>query len=115
MMRIAKYFGIVTLAALPLAAQQNLQDQVDRAMADAQKAMDKIPKQQFEDVLKKLGQFQFDKIDVPLDFNVGALDDLNFKLGGLYAFAPQEAVDRAQEARERAQEMRDRTRALKDR
>ncbi len=138
MKRIAQYFGIETLAALPLAAQQDLQDQVDRAlaaakaatdqvqtpemqdrlkraMADAQKAVNKIPKQQFEDVLKKLGQFQFDKFDLPLDLDIGAFDDLNFKLGGLYAFLPQDASDRAQEARERAQEMRDRTRESRDR
>jgi tetratricopeptide (TPR) repeat protein len=164
MKRIAQLVGIVAMAAVPLAAQQDWQEQVDRAVAAAkaatdklqtpemqdqlkramkaaqkaldgvqipqldqavqeelakamaaeQKAMDQVPAQ-LEEVQRNLQQLQLKQFDLPLDLNTGALDDLKFKLDGMFAFAPQDAEDRVREARERQQEARERVREQRDR
>jgi TolA-binding protein len=42
MKRIAKFFGIAAVAVVPLVAQQDWQEQVDRAMATSKAAIDKL-------------------------------------------------------------------------
>jgi hypothetical protein len=138
MKTIAKFFGIMTIAAAPLMAQLDVQDQLDRAMAAAKaaqdklqspemqdqlsramaaakKAMDKVQMPQLDQLQQQLENLRLDKLNGPLGVASGALDDLQFKLDGMLAFAPQDAQERAQEARERAQEARERVREVKDR
>ena len=52
MKRIAKFFGIATMAALPLAAQQDWQEQVDRAMAASTTVIDKLQTPQMQKQLR---------------------------------------------------------------
>jgi TolA-binding protein len=131
MKTIAKFFGIMTIAAAPLVAQQDVQEQLDRAMAAAkkaqdqlqspemqdqlsramaaaQKAMDNVQMPQLDDLQRKLENLRLDKLNGPLGVASGALDDLQFKLDGMLAFAPQDAQERAQEAGERVREVKDR-------
>src|SRR5580692_8900711 len=142
MKRIAKFIGIATMAALPLAAQQDLQEQIDRAMEAskaaidklqtpamqkqlksamdaAQKAMDHVQMPQMEELQRKLEDLKLENFEVPMIPDL-ALDDLKFKLDGVLAFAPQDEdrardVNRAQEVRDRVREQRDRSRDSEER
>ncbi len=68
MKRIARVLGIVAIVALPLAAQQDLQEQVDRAMAASQAAMDKLQTPEMQDQLSRAmaaAQKAMDHVQMP--------------------------------------------------
>ena len=137
MKRIVKYLGIAAMVAAPLTAQVappdqvDVQEQVDRAMAQAKAAMDNLQTPQFQDQvasamaqaqkamenvkLPQLDQIQRQLENLRIDVPDIALGDLKFKLDGMLALGMQDTGDRAQELRERAREERERARELKDR
>jgi TolA-binding protein len=97
-------------AGIDKLASKEIQDQIDRAIAQADKIMPDIG-----DLQDRLNQIGIGKFDPTGGF---AFDDLKFKLDGLMAFQDdraQEARERQQEARERAQEERERQREMRDR
>jgi tetratricopeptide (TPR) repeat protein len=130
MKRIVKYLGIAAMAVMPVVAQ-DLQDPVDRAVAQAKAAVDKIQAPELQDQvaravalaqktmenvkLPQLDQIQQQLENLKLDMPDIALGDLKFKLDGMLALGMQDPGDRAQEARERNQEARERAREMKDR
>jgi len=109
MKTINTILGIALLAA-PLGAQElfdaQVQAEIDRAMAAAKVGLDRLQMPDMKELQAQLEQLK--------------VDDLQFQLGGLMAFAPQddrarEAADRAREARDRAREAQDRVRDSEDR
>lgn len=89
-----------------------MQEQIDRAMAMAKKAMDQA-QPQMEQLKQQLRQLQMDRPNLLPDAD--ALQDLKFRLDGMLALEPQTQADLAREKREQARDARERARDSEER